>query len=74
MLVLNAKKHNKIIVGEGANATTVMLCDVVQNADGTFTAKLGFDAPRHICIDRENVRNQRRSKVDGAVPSGNPKD
>lgn len=81
MLLLNAKKHSKIYIGEGDNEVVVMLSDVVVNPDGSVIAKLAFDAPKHICIDRESVRRQRRAKVDKVVQhanagviNGNPKD
>lgn len=82
MLVLNVKKgnSNKIYIGEGEDQVVVMLSDASINPDGTIVAKLAFDAPKHICIDRESVRQRRISKVDNAVKHtkgashGNPKD
>ena len=80
MLLLNLKQHSKIFIGEGRNEVELMLCDVIQNPDGSFVARLGFVADKHICIDRESVRKSRRAKVDKVIEratgatDGNPKD
>ena len=56
MLVLTRTTEEKLIIGEGANKTTITVVDVQGSK-----VRLGIDAPKHISIYREEVLAQRNT-------------
>jgi len=51
MLTLYRRRGEKIIIGEGENMITITYLGMDDDR-----IKLGFDAPRHISVDREEIR------------------
>jgi sRNA-binding carbon storage regulator CsrA len=60
MLALSLDVNEKIFIGEPPNQVIVQLVDVRNG-----TARLGFEAARHISIDRESVR---KAKLENQEP------
>ena len=61
MLILTRREGNRIMIGEDIEVTIV---DITKNEDGDSIVAVGIKAPKHICIDREEVRKRRIAKVD----------
>lgn len=72
MLNLNRKEGQSIIIGEGSQQIRVVIKRVVPLLSGGHDVELGFEAPRYIAIDREEVRKRRIENVD-KVFDGNRK-
>jgi len=51
MLVLSRNIGSSVIVGDGQDAVKVTVIDT-----NGYQVKLGFEAPRHIAVDREEIR------------------
>ena len=64
MLNLNRRIGQSIMVGEGQQEVKVVVNRVVPLLSGGYDVELGFDAPRHISIDRSEVRDRRIKNVD----------
>ena len=54
MLVLSRKLGEKIIIGEGADAVKLVVVSIDRGV-----IRLGVEAPKHVRVDREEVRQQR---------------
>lgn len=63
MLLLSSKVGEKIIIGTGEDATVVTVCKVNTMSNGEFDVKLGFDALKHISIDRSSVRKRKELDI-----------
>lgn len=63
MLTLNRKEGQAVYIGEDV---VVVVKRIIPLADGRFDVKLGFDAPLHVTIDREEVRERRIKNMDRA--------
>jgi sRNA-binding carbon storage regulator CsrA len=57
MLVLKLNLDDKVIIGEGENQVVVQFVEQVCHDK----IRLGFDAPRHVVIDREKLRRRKLS-------------
>ncbi len=70
MLLLKRKVGQSVLIGTGPD--TVRVTVVTMNVEGgTQAMRLGFDAPRHIAIDREEVRVE-KNRVAGSGLSIQP--
>ena len=54
MLVLTRKQGEKILIGEGADQITVVVSQIKDNK-----CRLGIEAPKHVKVDREEVRKNK---------------
>ena len=62
MLVLSRKKDQKIFITDSSGEVTVLtLVDVRGDK-----ARLGFEAPASVVIDREEVYNKKRQEATGS--------
>jgi len=60
-LTLNRKEGQSIYVG---NDVKVTIISISQLPSGEFDVRLGCDGPRHVSIDREEVRDRRIRNMD----------
>lgn len=57
MLTLYRKKGERVIIGQGENEVVITYLELEDDK-----IKLGFDAPEHISIDREELRLRKLGK------------
>lgn len=62
MLILKLKKGKRVFVGAGQDQVIVSVHNVEIRTDGTVDIQLGFNADKHVPIDREKVRDQKISR------------
>lgn len=65
MLVLTGKTGDNILIGNAADEVTVTVLEVNGNQ-----VRLGFDAPMHISIDREKIRQRKIDDPDYSKDQG----
>lgn len=65
MLILDVKPGKQVVIGVGENQVTLTVLDD-QNSDYP-QFRLGFDAPRHIPIDRKEVRDKKVANVQSVM-------
>lgn len=63
MLVLDRKVDQDIIIGSGNDEVVVSVVSVIALPNGKHSVRLGFDAGRHITIDRKEVRELRTQRI-----------
>lgn len=68
MLTLKRKEGQAIFIG---NDVRMVVQEVIPLEDGRYDVKLGFDAPRMVTIDREEVRERRIANLDKAFNGRN---
>lgn len=61
MLILDVKPGKQVVIGAGENEVTITVIDYQEGEYPQF--RLGFDAPRHIPIDRKEVRNKKVANI-----------
>lgn len=61
MLYLSRRISESVIVGEDIE---IVIDNITHMPNGEFKVSLGFKAPRHIAIDRSEVRAQRINNID----------
>lgn len=59
MLVLTRRQGETLIIGEGENLVRV----TVVSAGITGQVRMAIDAPRHISVDREEIRARKERAV-----------
>lgn len=62
MLVLTRKQGERVVIGEGPDAVTLIVVEVDRGR-----VRLGFTAPDHVSIDREELRD---AKTNFPRPAG----
>ena len=60
MLVLSRRQGETIVIGEGENLVRVTIISVGQNSG---QVRLAIEAPRHIPVDREEIRVRKEQGV-----------
>lgn len=70
MLVLDRKVDQEIVIGSGNDEVIVSIVSVVTLPNGKHSVRLGFDAGRHITIDRKEVREQRVQRIADTLNGG----
>lgn len=63
MLKLFRKKGESVVIGTDV---VVKIVEINTNEDGTHSVELGVEAPKHVCIDREEIRAHRVARVNRA--------
>jgi carbon storage regulator len=63
MLVLTRKKGEKIVIGTGPDAIVLTLVDIRGPR-----IRLGFEAPKHVAIARDEIYKPPRQSVDAPTP------
>ena len=62
MLILTTKIGNRICIGAGDEMVKVSVYGLKQ-LDGELQIDLAFEAPDHIPIDRQNVRDAKENRI-----------
>lgn len=68
MLVLKRREGQKIIIG---NITIVVVRTT--DVDGSSEVTLGIDAPNHVTVDRQELREKRINRINGVISNGKSK-
>lgn len=69
MLVLKRREGQKIIIGNDITIVVVRTTDV----DGSSEVTLGIDAPNHVTVDRQELREKRINRINGVISNGKSK-
>lgn len=71
--LLVKKKHGQSLkLNNGQDQVMITILDTINdNTTDQNSVKLGFDADRHICIDREEVRPKRNQRIQDAMNGTN---
>ena len=68
MLILDRKESESVLIGDDVQ---VVITKITELPNGKFQVALGIDAPRHINIDRPEVRQRRIKNIEKAFNGNN---